>query len=143
MNPTKRWLDPYPWAVIVYLNLQACNSGKVLHQAKPGNHDDAKSRWDTARDRELTLREVLELCRECHRAAPFQFFNGNTFASVARSVIQDVLKQLPPTKAHIFKSAVGHFVAGTIEPPEFDNVYKSVLNLLKNSSLSQNASTAC
>lgn len=59
------------------------------------------------------MREVFDICRECHRLAPFCFYNGNTFAAIGRTLIQDLLKQLPPVKAHTFRSVVGHYIAGT------------------------------
>jgi hypothetical protein len=60
------------------------------------------------------LREALDLCRKCHQLAPFCFYNGNTFAAIGRTIIQEILKKLPPVKAHNFRSVVGHYIAGTI-----------------------------
>jgi len=59
----------------------------------------------------MFLDEAVDLCRECHRLAPFCNFNGNTFAAIARSLV-DTLK-LKADQAHGIRTLVGHVVAGT------------------------------
>jgi len=58
----------------------------------------------------MALEEAVALCRQCHRLAPFCFYNGNTFAGIIRDVIQSL--GLPPAKAYVVRSLVGHIVAG-------------------------------
>jgi len=64
----------------------------------------------------MFLDEAADLCRECHRLAPFCNFNGNTFAALARSLV-DTLK-LKADQAHIIRSLLGHVVAGTASDVE-------------------------
>lgn len=40
------------------------------------------------RSKALWLDEAVELCRQCHRLAPFRNFNGNAFAAIARQLTQ-------------------------------------------------------
>ena len=47
------------------------------------------------------LRKALDICRECHKLAPFCFYNGITFVAIGRTLIQ------------AFRSVVGHYIAGT------------------------------
>ncbi len=54
--------------------------------------------------------EAIELGRQCHRMAPFCFYNGNTFAAIARSLISTIA--LSDTKAAAARSLAGHIVAG-------------------------------
>ena len=68
---------------------------------------------ESARKRELALRETLDICRQCHKLAPFCSYNGNTFAAIGRTIIQPLLQKLSPVKAHGFRSVVGHYIAGT------------------------------
>jgi hypothetical protein len=58
----------------------------------------------------MFLDEAADLCRECHRLAPFCNFNGNTFAAIARSLM-DSLK-LQADKAQRFQSGVRRRVGG-------------------------------
>ena len=42
-----------------------------------------------------SLAETIEFLRQCHRRAPFLFFNGNTFADVGRTVVDSIFADLP------------------------------------------------
>ena len=109
----KRWLRDWPWATVVTINAGLCQAKNALHKPTSDGHARAQEIWESSRPRELTLREVLDLCRRCHQLAPFCFYNGNTFAAIGRTLIQDLLSKMPPVKAHGFRSVVGHYIAGT------------------------------
>lgn len=64
----------------------------------------------------MTLHETIETCRKCHRLALFTNYNGNTFAAIARSLI-DTLK-LPIESAALIRSLAGHIVAGVASEEE-------------------------
>jgi len=65
----------------------------------------------------MGLDEAVELCRKCHRIAPFCFFNGNTFAAIARTCIV-LASGLSSTDQYLLKNIVGHLVAGTAKSEE-------------------------
>ena len=85
-------------------------------------YQPAQELWESSRTRELTLRETFDICRQCHKLAPFCFYNGNTFAAIGRTLIQDLLRKMPPLKAHGFRSVVGHYIAGTAAADELAKV---------------------
>ena len=114
----KAWLKDWPWETVVTINAALCQEKQALHKPTSDGHAGAKKIWKSACGRELTLRETLDLCRECHRLAPFCFYNGNTFAAIGRTIIQDILQKMPPAKAHSFRSVAGHYIAGTISSRE-------------------------
>lgn len=58
----------------------------------------------------MRLVEAVELCRQCHRLAPFCFYNGKTSAGIIRAVISS-LNPLS-AKAYVVRSLAGHVVAG-------------------------------
>lgn len=64
----------------------------------------------------MRLDEAADLCRRCHRMAPFCFYNGNTFASIIRLVVRKL--DLSPDQAHIIRSLAGHIVAGVATDEE-------------------------
>lgn len=33
-------------------------------------------------------------CRHCHKLSPFCFYNGNTFAAIGRTMVQDILRKI-------------------------------------------------
>jgi len=116
------WLKDWPWETVVAINAGLCKEKKALHQPTSDGYRPAEKLWEASRRRELTLRETLDLCRQCHRLAPFCFYNGNTFAAIGRTLIQDLLRKMPPVKAHSFRSVVGHYIAGTAGADELGKV---------------------
>jgi hypothetical protein len=55
-----------------------------------------------------------------HKLSPFCFYNGNTFAAIGRTMVQELMRSLSPVKAHAFRSVVGHYIAGTAGDEELD-----------------------
>jgi hypothetical protein len=109
----RRWLKNWPWETVVVINAGLCKEKNPLHKPTSDGYRPAQKLWESARTRELTLRETLDICRECHRLAPFCFYNGNTFVAIGRTLIQDLLGKMSPLKAQAFRGVVGHYIAGT------------------------------
>ena len=112
---TQRWLKDWPWETVVVINAGLCKEKNALHKPTSDGYKPAQKLWESSRIRELTLRETLDICRRCHKLAPFCFYNGNTFVAIGRTLIQDLLHKMPPVKAQAFRSVVGHYIAGTAE----------------------------
>lgn len=66
----------------------------------------------------MSLFEVIEVCRKCHRLAPFTNFNGNTFAAIARILVRKL--NLDAEVEHIARSLAGHIVAGVASDEEVE-----------------------
>jgi hypothetical protein len=109
----QRWLQDWPWETVVAINAGLCKEKHALHKPTADGHEPARRIWEKSRRHELTLSETLDICRQCHKLAPFCFYNGNTFVAIGRTMIQDILRKMPPVKAHSFRSVVGHYIAGT------------------------------
>lgn len=60
--------------------------------------------------------ELVELCRKCHRLAPFTNYNGNTFSAIARAMIEGL--DIPIEQAVIARSLASHIVAGVASDEE-------------------------
>ncbi len=110
---TQRWLRDWPWETVVVINAGLCKEKKALHKPTSDGYMPAKKLWESSRTRALTLRETLDICRQCHKLAPFCFYNGNTFVAIGRTMIQDLLRKMSPVEAQAFRSVVGHYIAGT------------------------------
>lgn len=76
----------------------------------------------------MTLHEMIEMCRKCHRLAPFTNYNGNTFAAIARSLIDTL--QLSLETATLIRSLAGHIVAGVASEEE-NEAFKKFSDSLK------------
>ena len=117
-----KWLEPFAWEEVVLLNARLCAAKNALHQPTSDGHEPARELWERSRPMDLDLERALVICHECHRLAPFCFFNGNTFVAIARGMIRPILERLivdsDGLRAAAFRSVVGHFVAGTEGLPE-------------------------
>jgi len=120
----RQWLAGWPWQTVEAINAGLCKEKKALHKPTSDGYEPAQKLWEKSRARELTLRETLEICRRCHKLAPFCFYNGNTFAAVGRTLILDLLAKMPPDTAHSFRGVVGHYIAGTVGDDELDAALK-------------------
>ena len=110
------WLELFDWEFVTATNAALCQPKHALHKPTSDGHDRTRQLWEKNHRREMFLDEAADLCRECHRLAPFCNFNGNTFAAIARSLV-DTLK-LKADEAHVIRSLLGHFVAGTASDVE-------------------------
>jgi hypothetical protein len=120
----QQWLKDWPWETVVTINAGLCEQKKALHKPTSDGYETAKALWEKSRGSELTLKQAFDLCRQCHKLAPFCFYNGNTFAAIGRTLIQDLLRKIPPLKAHSFRSVVGHYIAGTVGREEMSKALK-------------------
>ena len=113
---TQTWLADIPWDLVVFQNAALCKQKNALHKATSDGHDDTMALWEAHHQQPMSLHEVIDLCRRCHRMAPFCFYNGNTFAAIARLLIGEM--NLPPTQAAVIRSLAGHIVAGVASDEE-------------------------
>jgi hypothetical protein len=122
MKAKKRWLDSIPWEAVTFINHRLCVAGKVATRMNRSANARAQALWEKARQQSLTFRRVIETALQCHRLAPFAHFNGNTFVAITRNLGQEIYARFDPPTAHVLRSAVDHYVAGTITATELDMV---------------------
>lgn len=104
------WLASFPWPAIVEINRLLCLAKGALHRATSDGFEATRTLWEQNHRRVMSFADATELCRRCHRLAPFCNFNGNTFVAVIREVITGL--SLPAAQATILRSLAGHIVAG-------------------------------
>jgi hypothetical protein len=124
-GPVRSWLQIVPWETVVSINAALCDARNALHKPTSDGYAPAKELWEKSRSRKLSLTEVLQIGFQCHRLAPFCNYNGNTFVTIVKTLLDDTLKDLPADKAHILRSIAGHIVAGTatnIERKQLDSL---------------------
>jgi hypothetical protein len=63
----------------------------------------------------LTLGETFDFLLECHRSAPFLFFNGNTFGEIARRITDAIFVEFPQLRRREAASLAAHYVAGVLD----------------------------
>ncbi len=110
MQRVRAWLAPFTWEMVTAQNAVLCAAKNALHKPTSDGHEQTKQLWESRHRQPMSLDEAVDLCRRCHRLAPFCFYNGNTFASIIALVIKRL--DLPPELAVIIRSLAGHIVAG-------------------------------
>ena len=138
----KQWLHAVPWDSVLAVNKALCQAQKLDPSTKARSLEEARQHWESAIHRSLSLKEVLDVCRECHEIAPFTFNNGNTFAAVGRTIIEEWTKSLPPVEGQIVQTTVSHYIAGLIGRRELLQVLKHFQDSWKPSTLREEAKPA-
>ena len=121
----RSWLEVVPWEAVVSINAALCEARKALHKPTSDGYAPTNELWEQNRLKKLSLPELLQVCFQCHRLAPFCNYNGNTFVTIVKTLLDDELKRLPADKAFILRSIAGHIVAGTatnIERKQLDSM---------------------
>lgn len=116
MKATQAWLADFTWEIVTAQNAVLCAAKNALHKPTSDGHDTTMALWGQQHTQEMRLDEAVDLCRRCHRKAPFCFYNGNTFASIIALVIKKL--SLQPEQAYIIRSLAGHIVAGVATDEE-------------------------
>jgi hypothetical protein len=125
---TKAWLKDVDWNLIVDINRELCAPKKALHKATSDGHEETKRLWEEGHAKKMGLDEAVELCRRCHRLAPFCNYNGNTFVAVIRNIINGA-RELTSEEKAVARSLAGHLVAGTAQLGEEDQ-FRALLDRL-------------
>lgn len=123
-NSERNWLGAVPWESVVSLNKALCQAQKLepLHNAK--GFSAAQRLWESSSAKKLSLRAVIEVCHETFELSPFTFNNGNTFAAIARTLLEEPLKQISPVEAQIVRTTVCHYIVDLIGAKELQQVLR-------------------
>jgi hypothetical protein len=116
MPQLQAWLAPFTWEMVTAQNAALCQAKNALHKPTSDGHDQTKALWESRHRASMPLDEAVQLCRRCHRMAPFCFYNGNTFASIIALVIKKL--GLSAEQAYVVRSLAGHIVAGVATAEE-------------------------
>lgn len=125
-----QWLSAAPWDSVLALNKALCQAQKLepLNAAK--GYEPARSLWEKSFQKTMSLQGAIEICFECHELGPFTFNNGNTFAAIGRTLIDEYLKAMPPVEAQIVRTTVCHYIVGMIGRKELQQVLRHFEPLL-------------
>ncbi len=122
------WLKFIDWQTTVLLNAQICAAHTAAHGPTSDGYASTEAYWKANHQRELTLSEAIEICRRCHRLAPFCNYNGATFMVIIRDCISQ-FTGITAQQAAVIRSIAGHMVAGTATPEEIAQFGPLVENL--------------
>jgi hypothetical protein len=109
------FLQNRDWASVTAINRGLCARGGAQQGLGRETHEAVAQEWEEARRRELTLAEVFDFLRSCHRRAPFLNFNGNTFAEIGRALTNALFADWPFVRRKEVASVVAHFITGVLD----------------------------
>jgi hypothetical protein len=109
---------------VVTINNALCQAQKVAPGTFNRAQDRARRVWEGSATRRMTLLDALDLCRESCDARPFTFNNGNTFSAIAKTLLEDWLRTMPPLESQIVRTTVAHYVAGLVSRKELIQVLR-------------------
>ncbi len=121
-----QFLKNRSWDLVTSLNQGACARGSAQHGQNSESHAAVAADWEVKRQQVLSLDETIEFLRQCHRRAPFLFFNGNTFADVGRALVDLVFAELPTGRRREVMSAVAHYIAGVLDRDAMVEIVESL-----------------
>lgn len=119
-----------PWDSVLAVNKALCQAQKFesLNDAK--GYEPARRLWEKSVEKSMSLPEALDICHDCHALGPFTFNNGNTFAAIARTLVEEQLKLVPPVEAQILRTTMCHYIVGLIGRKELQQVLRHFEPLL-------------
>lgn len=109
------FIKNWDWQLVVSLNRGACSRRGAQHGFSRATQEACAAEWTTKQQQALSLEETIDFLRQCHRRAPFLFFNGNTFADVGRQIAAALFADLPTTRRREVMSAIAHYIAGVLD----------------------------
>jgi len=125
----KQWLSAVPWESVLSLNKALCQAQKVEPTNNKG-YEAGRLLWENSVRKAMNLSDAVKVCRDCHDLAPFTFNNGNTFAAIGRTLVEEFLQQMPPVEAQIIRTTIGHYIVGLIGRKELQQVMRHFEPLL-------------
>ncbi|HEX4265096.1 MAG TPA: hypothetical protein VH597_12215 [Verrucomicrobiae bacterium] len=109
------FLENWDWKSVVRINERLCGGGRAQHGKNSETHARCEEEWSDGSRKKRTLSETLDWLRSFHRKAPFLFFNGNTFAEIARTLTDALFAEFPRGRRREAASLAAHYVAGVLE----------------------------
>ncbi len=109
------FLANWSWQSVVRINERLCGGGRAQHGKNSETHAGCEKEWSGGCNAERSLPETLDWLRSFHRQAPFFFFNGNTFAEIARTLTDALFAEFPLARRRESASLAAHFVAGVLD----------------------------
>jgi hypothetical protein len=116
------------WESVIGFNRAACERGRAQHGFNRESHEALAEEWRRCQTETCSLDHAVEFLRQCHRRAPFLFFNvnGNTFADIGRQIAALISAELPTSRRWEVTSAIAHYIAGVLDQESMVEIVNSL-----------------
>jgi len=109
------FLKNWDWQSVIRINERLCRGGGAQHGENSETHAGCEVEWTQGCGKERSLLETLDWLRSFHRQAPFLFFNGVTFAEIARTFTDALFAEFPRIRRREAASLAAHYVGGVLD----------------------------
>jgi hypothetical protein len=109
------FLQNWDWTSVTQIHDGLCDRGRAQRGVNPETHAAVAEEWEKRRASRLTLLEVFQFLKSCHRRAPFLFYNGNTFAEIGRALSNALFSNLTLHRRKAVSSTAAHFITGVLD----------------------------
>jgi hypothetical protein len=121
-----QFLKNWDWQSVISINRGTCERSRAQHGLNSETGIACAKEWEKLRRETLTLADLLDCLRDFHKRAPFLFFNGNTFATIARELAFALFSDLTPVRKREAASAIAHFIAGVLDRDSMIEIVESL-----------------
>lgn len=128
LSAPRTWLSELAWQKVLEFNGSQCQLQNTQPTPNRNSYEKVRERWESLLRQPMSLVKALDLCKEAHDKSPFVFSNSTTFCLVAKAMVEDLAKDLPPVEGHILRNTAANYVSGRIakrELLEILRVYES------------------
>ena len=133
LSAPRPWLSQLSWDRIRSFNESQCQLQNTAPTPNRETHDKARQFWENVLTQPISLVKALDLCKDCHDKSPFVFSNSSTFCMVAKAMVEDLAKDLPPVEAHILRNTAANYIVARVTKRELIailRVYESKWSML-------------
>jgi len=125
LTAPRTWLGELAWQKVLEFNNAQCQLQNTQPTPNRDAYEGVRQRWETLLRQPMSLVKALDLCKEAHDKAPFVFSNSSTFCLVAKAMVEEIAKDLPPVEGHIVRNTASNYVSGRITKRELIDILRT------------------
>jgi len=124
LSAPRVWFSELAWQKVLEFNGSQCQLQNTQPTPNRDTYEPVRQRWETLLRQPMSLVKALDLCKETHDKAPFVFSNSTTFCLVAKAMVEELAKELPPVEGHILRNTASSYVAGRVNKRELIEILR-------------------
>ncbi len=121
INSERQWLSGIDWQKVVEVNQEICQKEGVCPKERAG-FEKARQLWESNNKKTTKLVDALDFLRKISQIEPFELFNNNTMAAVARQIIEPHIGTASKLLKQMLLSTASHYVVGLAKRRELIEV---------------------
>jgi len=121
INSERQWLSGIDWQKVVEVNQEICQKEGVCFKERKG-FEKARQLWEANKEKTTKLVNALDFLKKISQIEPFELFNNNTMATIARMIIEPYTGTASKLLKQMLLSTASHYVVGLAKRRELIEV---------------------